>query len=63
MSGSLLGCIRVQKQSKWKIILLLKLTAESIISSATSVKNLKIQTPEKFAVIILKVEQFGFMTE
>ena len=26
-------------------------------------KNLKILTPEKFAVIILKVELFGFMTE
>ena len=24
---------------------------------------MKIQTPEKFAAIILKVEQFGFMTE
>ena len=26
-------------------------------------KKLKIRTPEKFAVIILKIEQFGFMTE
>ena len=28
----------------------------------TTVKKLKIRTSEKFAVIILKVEQFGFMT-
>ena len=28
-----------------------------------TVKNLKIGTAEKFAVINLKVEQFGFMTE
>ena len=34
-----------------------------IIFSAFTVKNLKIRTPEKFAVIILKVEQFGFMTK
>ena len=29
----------------------------------TTVKNLKVRTPEKFAVITLNVEQFGFMTE
>ena len=29
----------------------------------STVKKLKIRTPEKFAVIILKVEQFDFMTE
>ena len=29
---------------------------------AYTIKNLKIRTPEKFAVIVLKVEQFGFMT-
>ena len=27
-----------------------------------TVKYLKIRTPDKFAVIILKVEQFGFTT-
>ena len=26
-------------------------------------KDLNIRTPEKFAIIILKVEQFGFVTE
>ena len=36
---------------------------KSYIRKKLTVKNLKIQTPEKFAVIILTVEQFGFMTE
>ena len=46
-----------------KIILQLSINSSSAYQKSSTVNNPKIPTPEKFAVIVLKVEQFDFMTE
>ena len=51
-----------EQNGKWQYYYC-PLTEQIGLSTCITIKNLKIRTQEKIAIIILTVEQFGFMTE